>query len=123
MIYALDTNIISYLMKHYGNVRKRYFDAITDGNRCIIPLVVYYEVMRGLEASGATVQVREFDDFPLTYFLKAKMPVFAMCSQWLRVKLYRPLKIEAESRCGARVKLSLKRRGFHNPNPEPLKLI
>jgi tRNA(fMet)-specific endonuclease VapC len=60
MIYALDTNIISYLMRHYGNVRKRYFDAITDGNRCIIPLVVYYEVMRGLEASGATVQVREF---------------------------------------------------------------
>jgi len=61
MIYALDTNIISYLLKDDGRVYSRYFDAVSQGNTCVIPLVVYYEVLRGLKASGATTKMRAFE--------------------------------------------------------------
>jgi len=57
MIYALDTNIISYLLKDDDRVYSRYFDAVSQGNTCIIPLIVYYEVLRGLKASGATIKL------------------------------------------------------------------
>jgi tRNA(fMet)-specific endonuclease VapC len=61
MTYALDSNIISYLLKDNDNVYSRYFDALAHGNRCVIPLIVYYEVRRGLEASGATAKMGSFE--------------------------------------------------------------
>jgi len=62
MIYALDSNIISYLMRNNETVRARYYSAISDGNRCVIPLMVYYEVRRGLLANDAYKRMRSFEN-------------------------------------------------------------
>ena len=61
MIYALDSNIISYLIRNDNTVRERYFDAISGGSRCVIPLMVYYEVRRGLLANDAHKRMRLFE--------------------------------------------------------------
>jgi len=61
VIYALDSNIISYLLKDDDKVYSCYFDAVSQGNTCAIPLVVYYEVLRGLKANGATTKMRSFE--------------------------------------------------------------
>jgi predicted nucleic acid-binding protein len=37
MIYALDSNIISYLLKDDATVYSQLIEAIDAGNRCIIP--------------------------------------------------------------------------------------
>ena len=61
MIYALDSNIVSYLLKDNDIVYLRYFDALSHGNTCVIPLLVYYEVLRGLKANGSIVKMRSFE--------------------------------------------------------------
>ena len=43
-------------------VYSRYFDALAQGNTCVIPLMVYYEVKRGLKAKDATRKMRSFED-------------------------------------------------------------
>ena len=48
MTYALDSNIISYMLRDDDTVYSRYDDAVTGGDKCVIPLIVYYEVRRGL---------------------------------------------------------------------------
>ena len=65
MTYALDSNIISYLLKDNSTVYSRYFSALSRGHRCTIPLMVYYEVRRGLTASGATVKMQAFENICL----------------------------------------------------------
>jgi len=61
MTYALDTNIISFIIKGNETVRTRYFEAATKGVHCVIPLMVYYEVMRGLKANNAGNRLRSFE--------------------------------------------------------------
>ena len=61
MTYALDSNIISYLLKDNDCVYNRYFDSLSQGNKCAIPLIVYYEVKRGLKASDANKKMRSFE--------------------------------------------------------------
>ena len=61
MIYALDSNIISYLLKDDATVYSRLNKAIDDGSRCVIPPVAYYEVKRGLLAVNATTKAIGFD--------------------------------------------------------------
>ena len=61
MTYALDSNIISYLLKNDSSVYFHLNKALDDGNRCIIPPVAYYEVKRGLLAVKATTKARGFD--------------------------------------------------------------
>ncbi|MCL1863582.1 MAG: type II toxin-antitoxin system VapC family toxin [Defluviitaleaceae bacterium] len=61
MTYALDSNIISYLLKDNDCVYNRYFDALSQGNKCAIPLIVYYEVKRGLKANDANKKMRSFE--------------------------------------------------------------
>ena len=61
MTYALDSNIISYLLKDNPVVYESYDKATADGSRCIIPPVAYYEVKRGLMFSGATTKANDFD--------------------------------------------------------------
>jgi len=49
MIYALDTNIVSYLMRDEGNTRQNYAKEILQyGNSYAIPAAVFYEVRRWL---------------------------------------------------------------------------
>ena len=62
MIYALDTNIISYLLKDDEKVYSRYCEALAKGDFCVIPLVVYYEVLRGLEANNAINKLHLFEN-------------------------------------------------------------
>jgi tRNA(fMet)-specific endonuclease VapC len=62
MTYALDANIISYLLKDNASVYERLYGAMDDNNRCIIPPVAYYEVKRGLLAINATSQADDFDN-------------------------------------------------------------
>jgi len=61
MIYALDSNIISYLLKDNPAVYTQLFKAIDAGCRCIIPSIAYYEIKRGLLAVNATTKMVGFD--------------------------------------------------------------
>ena len=62
MIYALDANIISFLLKDNDAVYSQYFDAVSQGHNCVIPLVAYYEVLRGLLANDAKKKMHAFED-------------------------------------------------------------
>ena len=48
MEYVLDTNIIIHLMRGTDSVKESRNKAIADGGRFIIPIVVNYEIKRGL---------------------------------------------------------------------------
>ena len=61
MTYALDTNILSYMLRNDRNVCERYLAESQDGHECIIPPVAYYEIKRGLLASNAVAKARDFD--------------------------------------------------------------
>ena len=61
MIYALDTNIISYILRGDTDVKQRWLREEGNGNQVIIPLIVYYEVMRGLLSAGATTKLTAFE--------------------------------------------------------------
>ena len=61
MTYALDTNIISYVLNGNADLAAK-LDAITkSGQQAVIPLMVYYEARRGLLANNATKKTRVFD--------------------------------------------------------------
>jgi len=59
-IYALDTNIISFMLKGEKKVSNAFLHANDDGHIFIIPIAVYYEIRRGLLAVNATVQIQAF---------------------------------------------------------------
>jgi predicted nucleic acid-binding protein len=61
MIFALDTNIVSFILRGNSNIRLRIRQEELQGNNVTIPLVTYYEVKRGLFASGATSKLRMFE--------------------------------------------------------------
>jgi len=61
MIYALDTNIISYILNGNEHLSAKLSSITKSGNRVIIPLIVYFEARRGLIANHATAKMREFD--------------------------------------------------------------
>jgi len=59
--FALDTNILSCLLKN-DELLFSMLDAETDkGNMFIVPPVAYYEIKRGLMAVNASSQLRLFD--------------------------------------------------------------
>ena len=60
MIYALDTNIISYMLRQDEQVCERYLMESLNGHECIIPPVAYYEIKRGLLATNATAKAQYF---------------------------------------------------------------
>lgn len=47
-VYALDTNIISYLLRGEYGIAERINAEINSGNQITIPPITYYEVRRGL---------------------------------------------------------------------------
>ncbi len=61
MIYALDTNIISYLLRGDNDVMLRWRQERTRGNTSIIPIIAYYEAKRGLVAANATTKLEAFE--------------------------------------------------------------
>ena len=49
MIYALDTNIISGIVNRNLGLERQFFETLTAGHQFALPLLVYYEVLRGLK--------------------------------------------------------------------------
>ena len=62
-IYALDTNIISSMLKQNAGIINSYRRANDSGHIFVIPVTVYYEIRRGLLAVNATAQMQAFEKF------------------------------------------------------------
>ncbi|MEJ5252841.1 MAG: type II toxin-antitoxin system VapC family toxin [Chthonomonadetes bacterium] len=61
MIYVLDTNIISAILKGNKLVRDKVQQAIMQGNEIGINAISYYEIKRGLLTNNATRQMQTFE--------------------------------------------------------------
>jgi predicted nucleic acid-binding protein len=61
MTYALDTNIISYILKGNEDIRKRWRREELNGRRSVILLIVYLEIKRGLLAAGSKNKLAAFE--------------------------------------------------------------
>ncbi|MCL2773021.1 MAG: PIN domain-containing protein [Oscillospiraceae bacterium] len=61
MKYALDTNIVSYILKGDSDIIKKYHEENDKGAEFSIPPLVYYEINRGLFALNAAAKLKEFD--------------------------------------------------------------
>ena len=59
--FALDTNIVSHLLKNSEHALSRLKAETGKGNTLILPPIVYYEVKRGLLAVNAVNQQKLFD--------------------------------------------------------------
>ena len=75
MIYALDTNIISFLLRarHNPDVAKRFEVEIERGNDYVIPPLSYYEITWYLVRKKATAQLRCFRGLYQNAFVKSGM--------------------------------------------------
>lgn len=62
MTYALDSNTISNILRKNIAAMQRWRREELNGNRVVIPLIVYYEVRRGLLAKDAKRQTGYFND-------------------------------------------------------------
>ncbi|MCL2253469.1 MAG: PIN domain-containing protein [Lachnospiraceae bacterium] len=60
MIYALDSNIISYMLKNDKAVNQHFENTIKDTDSYVIPPIVFYEVKRWLMVRNATTQYERF---------------------------------------------------------------
>ena len=61
--YALDTNSISFLLKENTAVSTRLKAESDGGSRITIPLMVYYEIKRGLLAINSSRKMQYFERF------------------------------------------------------------
>ncbi|MCL2011077.1 MAG: PIN domain-containing protein [Synergistaceae bacterium] len=61
--FALDTNIISHILRKNPIVVSRVRQVLAKGDRLIIPPIAYYEVHRGLLSEDKPVQSVAFDNF------------------------------------------------------------
>jgi len=61
--YALDTNIVSYILKSDEAVTKRYFTELQNGTEFIVPPIVMYEIRRGLLAEKMFKRLANFEEF------------------------------------------------------------
>jgi predicted nucleic acid-binding protein len=61
-VFALDTNILSYILKDDEKVCAALSAQLALGNRCIIPPIAYYEIRRGLLYSNAVNKFNDFDE-------------------------------------------------------------
>lgn len=67
MGYILDTNIISAILKHDKNVRKKLIAADRVGEEIFISTISYYEILRGLLATKAISKLKRFEIFRSKY--------------------------------------------------------
>ena len=88
MTYALDTNIISFLLKESPAVVSNVRDALSSQNKLVIPPIVYYEVRRGLLSKDTPVLTPSFNRFC------QKVPIVQIKQDTLEVaaKIYATLK-------------------------------
>ena len=93
MIYALDTNTISFLLRGEVAVAKRFQAEIVEaGNPYVVPPIVYYEIKRWLldkPTKALHVFLQHFDSLYENIIMKMEMP----CSVWEKaVDIYISLK-------------------------------
>lgn len=69
MIYIIDTNIITAIMKNDENVKRRAQEVILRGDDIFINGISYYEIKRGLLFKDAKNQASIFDDLCKLYDL------------------------------------------------------
>ena len=60
MLYSLDTNAVSDIQRNSYNVYNNLKAEILKGNEIAICDIVYYEIVRGLKATGAKNKLKEF---------------------------------------------------------------
>ena len=61
MIYALDTNIVSYMLQDNEKINKQADLLTGSGHALIIPAIVDYEIRRGLLAKNYLKKLRKFE--------------------------------------------------------------
>ncbi|MCL1894097.1 MAG: PIN domain-containing protein [Holophagaceae bacterium] len=82
MIYALDSNIVSYILKEDAKVVSHYRQALKDDCEMVIPPIVYYEVQRGLLAKGLRKYLATFDKlYQSVLQVGFDMPVWKMSAE------------------------------------------
>ena len=59
--YALDTNIISFLLRGNKQLQEKVYHEASGGRGVIIPPIAYYEVKRGLVDYHAPVKLAAFE--------------------------------------------------------------
>lgn len=63
MIYALDSDTISYMLKENKDVQEQFDNMLSDENNLYsIPPLVYYEVKRGLRVKKANVKLNKLKE-------------------------------------------------------------
>lgn len=65
MIYFLDTNIISYVLKGDELLKSKIADKLLQGDKVLIPRIAYYEIERGLLAKGAISKLQRFESWAI----------------------------------------------------------
>jgi len=63
MIYALDSNVIAEFINKNPDIIARYYKELEQGNKFVIPPIVFYEVERGLLVKNLLVKRRAFFNF------------------------------------------------------------
>lgn len=61
MIYAIDSDILSYMLKNDRDIQTNFYNTIGDTNDYSLPPLVYYEVKRGLIYKKATVKLKALE--------------------------------------------------------------
>jgi predicted nucleic acid-binding protein len=59
--YALDTNIITFLLKKDKKLQAKVYSEANEGQRVIIPPIAFYETKRGLLDLQATTKLSAFE--------------------------------------------------------------
>ena len=60
MIYALDTNTVTFILKEDEGVKSNADIALDKGHKIVLPRIVDYEVQRGLLAKSMDKKLREY---------------------------------------------------------------
>jgi tRNA(fMet)-specific endonuclease VapC len=67
MIYALDSNIVSYDLKGLFDIRKKLEMVVQHGDGFVIPPITFYEILRGLKVKNAAKTLEKFSRTFLPY--------------------------------------------------------
>jgi len=70
MIYALDTNTVSYFIQNNVSAIAKLRDALAAGNKIVIPSVVYYEIRHGFMHKPTPRKERAFSNMCSLYPIK-----------------------------------------------------
>ena len=77
MIYALDTNIISYFIQDNPHIISQFREVLAAGHSIVIPPAAYYEIRRGFRHKSAPRKERAFAKICSLYFVgEMNLPIW-----------------------------------------------